>query len=57
VLIGGAEVSSTVGTPIPIGWSGQILPPIAELTDSYNLSQVNAYGANGDVLYILYGVS
>lgn len=55
VLIGGAEVSSTVGFPIPVGWAGQLLPPIAEEMEYYDLTKTYVYAANDDVLNVLYG--
>lgn len=56
VLIGGNEVSSTVGFPIPVGWAGQMLPPISEESSRYNLNQEWYYAATGDVLYCLMGI-
>lgn len=55
VLVGGSEVTSSVGYPITVGWAGQFLPPVAEVTDWYELSNIFVYVANGDVLYVLYG--
>lgn len=55
VLIGGNEVTSSVGFTIPANFAGQMLPPIAELSEYYDLSAINAYIASGDVLYLLYG--
>jgi hypothetical protein len=59
-LIGGTEVAysaspySRVGFPLPLSWSGQMLPPIAELTEFYDLSTIYVYLAVGDVLELLY---
>lgn len=63
VNIGGAEVISptvspaTAGTgfPIPPGISGQMLPPVAEHQNFYDLSNIFAGIAVGDTLYVLYG--
>jgi hypothetical protein len=55
VLVGGSEVSSSVGLPIPPGWAGDFLPPLAEFAAFYDLSQINAYVASGDVLTVIYG--
>lgn len=55
VLIGGSEVSSTVGFHIPKGWAGQMLPTVADPSDFYDLSNIFVYIANNDVLYVLYG--
>ena len=54
-LIGGTEVTSSVGFPLPPGWFGQMLPPVAELTEFYTLNQLYYWLAVGDVMYILYG--
>jgi hypothetical protein len=60
VDFGGVEVAHTdsplvdVGLPIPAGWSGQMLPPIAELFEFYDLSTMYVYVAAGDVVYFLY---
>ena len=55
VLIGAGEVTSTVGFPLPANYAGQLLPPIAELSEFYDLSNLNIYAAQGDVIYLLYG--
>ena len=63
VNIGGTEVTAPtvspatagVGFPIPPGWAGQTLPPISDLTDYYDLSNIYVGIASGDVLNILYG--
>ncbi len=55
VLIGGNEVTSSVGFPLPPNFAGQMLPPISEISEFYDLSLINAYLASGDVLYLLYG--
>jgi len=55
ILVGGAEVTSTVGYPIPVGWSGQFLPMVSDDAEWYDLSEHNVYAANGDVVHILYG--
>jgi len=49
VRIGGAEVSATVGYPVPAG-SGQMVK------GKLDLSQIVQYSASGDVLYVLYGL-
>lgn len=43
------------GFPIPVGWAGQMLPPVSEVTDWYDLNNIFCAAASGDVLYILYG--
>lgn len=63
VNFGGSEVTPVtlspatkgVGFPIPVGWAGQLCPPIAELTDWYDLSNMFIAPVSGDVVYILYG--
>jgi hypothetical protein len=63
VNIGGSEVAApttspaTAGTgfPIPPGYAGQMLPPIADLVEWYDLSAIYVGIAAGDVLYVLYG--
>lgn len=54
VLIGGAEVSSSVGYPIVKGTS-LTLEPIAELQEFYDLSQIKVYVANNDLVKVIYG--
>jgi hypothetical protein len=55
VRVGGVEVSSSVGYAIPVGWSGQFLPPISDVSDFYDLNVIYVYVATGDVLEVLYG--
>ena len=57
VLVGGPEVSSTVGFPIPKGWAGQMLPDLAGYPspEPYDLAKINCYVSTGDTLHILYG--
>ena len=55
VLIGGAEVTSSVGFPMVAG-SSQFLPPIAEGAVQYNLSQLMCYLPSGQTLQVLYAV-
>ncbi len=63
IFVGGNEVTAPtlspatdgVGFPIPAGWAGQLLPPVAEVTDWYDLSNIFAGMASSDVLYVLYG--
>jgi hypothetical protein len=50
-----SPLSNGTGFPIPAGWAGQMLPPIAELTAFYDLSLLRYAGVAGDILYILYG--
>lgn len=52
--LGGSEVSSTVGAPIPAG-AAQMLPPIAELMDFYDLTAVYYYLGSGDTMDLLCG--
>ena len=55
VFIGGPEVAAGVGFEIPKGWAGQLFPPISELLELYDLSQINVYISTGDKLDVLYG--
>lgn len=63
VNVGGLEVTaptvspatSGTGFPLPPGFFGQLMPPIAELCDFYELSNIYVGMATGDVLYVLYG--
>ena len=55
MLIGGAEVTSTVGYPIPVGWAGQFLPPTVDLYSFYDLESINIYIALNDIVYVLKG--
>ena len=53
--IGGDEVTSAVGFPLPPNWSGQLVPPVAELMACYDLHDTNVYmPALTDALYVLY---
>lgn len=56
-LVGGSEVSSTVGFPLPPGWGGMLYPPVStdDFSAYYDVSQIYIYLANGDHLYGLYG--
>ena len=54
VLVGGSEVSSSAGFPIPKG-TGILMPPSAEPFSFYDLATINAYIASSDELCILYG--
>ncbi len=53
-LIGGAEVTSTVGFPIYPG-ATNFDPPVSELTDFYDLTTIFVFVAAGDVLYVRFG--
>ncbi len=57
VLIGGPEVTSSIGFPIPTGWAGQLLPDLAGYPspEPYDLSKINYNAGVGDKFYILYG--
>lgn len=55
-FIGGAEVANGVGYEIPVGWSGQFLPPISELSSRYLLNQEYYFLSANDVIYCLYGI-
>jgi hypothetical protein len=55
ILIGGTEVSSTVGFPLVPG-AAQFYPTVAEWPNYYDLSLQNVYLPSGAVLHILYGV-
>jgi hypothetical protein len=54
ILLGGAEVTASVGFPLASG-AGQFTAPIAIDTDFYDLSNMFAYVPNGTTLYVLYG--
>ena len=54
-LIGGSEVTSSAGFPVPSGFS-QFLPSISETSTRYDLFQEFYYLAPGDVINCLYGV-
>lgn len=55
--VGGAEVSSTVGFPLPPGWGGMLYPAVGtpDFSAFYDARQINVYLANGDSLYGLWG--
>lgn len=55
IRIGGVNTSSSRGLPIPSGWAGMLLPPVAEISEFYDLSQIYYYAAANDKLYVLYG--
>ena len=48
---------ATAGTGYPLtpGFSGQFLPPIAELYSFYPLDEIYIAGAVGDIIYLLIG--
>lgn len=54
VLIGGPEVSATVGFPLVAG-QFQFCPPISELSEFYDLSKMFAYVPSGSILEVYYG--
>jgi hypothetical protein len=56
VLIGGNEVTSTVGFPLPPAYAGMFFPPIAETSTRYDLTQQYYWAAAGDKLNVLYAV-
>lgn len=55
VYIGGSDCD-TQGFPL-VGGAGQ-MPPVngAEMTSFYDSSKAYYYGANGDIIYVLWGV-
>ncbi len=55
VFIGGPEVSSINGFPVTAG-AAEMLPPIAELMNVYDLTQIHYWASSGSKLYVLYGV-
>lgn len=55
-LVGGPEVSSLVGFPIPKGLASVFLPAISEPSSRYDLKQEFYFLAVGDVLNGMYGV-
>jgi hypothetical protein len=55
IRIGDSTVTASVGYPIPVGWAGMFLPPIAEEFAFYDLSQVYVYAATGDFVHVLFG--
>jgi len=55
VLIGGAEVSSTVGYPMLAGQTLTIPVDGTDPTSFYDLSQMKAYIPTGSTLNVLYG--
>lgn len=56
ILIGGNEVSSTVGFPLPPGYAGMFFPQISETSTRYDLTQQYYWAAAGDKLNCLYAV-
>lgn len=63
VNVGGLEVTAPtgspatggVGFPLPPGFFGMLMPPIAEHMNFYDVNNIYAGIASGDVLYIIYG--
>ena len=55
IRIGDSTTALNVGYPIPVGWAGMFLPPIAEEFAFYDLSQLYVYAATNDVVNVLYG--
>lgn len=55
VLVGGTEVSSTVGFPLVAGAS-QFLAPVSQGNEFIDLNLVKVYIANADIVNILYYV-
>ena len=55
VLIGGAEVTNSVGFPLDPG-AGQFLPPANDIYEFYPFNKTYVYVESGDVLNILYAV-
>ena len=56
VLVGGPEVTSTVGFPLNAPYGGQPLPPISEMSNLYYLDRCYYYAAVGDIFWVLVGV-
>lgn len=54
-LVGGPEVTTTVGFPIPAG-GVQFFPDISEMAERYRLAQQFYFLGAGDVMHCLYGV-
>ena len=55
VYVGGAEITASSGFPIPVGWSGQLLPPLHDITAFYDLTQQYFSANAGDKIDVLYG--
>lgn len=55
IRIGDSTTKVNVGYPIPVGWAGMFLPPIAERFSFYDLSQLYVYAATNDVVNVLFG--
>ena len=55
IMIGDSTTTVNAGYPIPVGWAGMFLPPIAEEFAFYDLSQVYVYAATGDFVHVLFG--
>ena len=55
IRIGDSTTTVDLGYPIPVGWAGMFLPPIAEEFSFYDLSQVYVYAARADLVHVLYG--
>ena len=57
ILIGGSEVTSTVGFPLPPGYAGMFFPQdTTESSTRYDLTQQYYWAAVGDKLNCLYAV-
>jgi hypothetical protein len=54
VRIGGVETTASRGLPIPPGWAGMMLPPVAEIASLYKLDHIYYNVSAGDHLYVLY---
>ena len=55
ILIGGPEVTASVGFPIPANYAGQFFPPISELSELYDLTKIMVYVKSGDTLNFMVG--
>lgn len=55
ILIGGAEVTGSVGFPIVPG-AAMFLPSISDLFELYQFAKIFRYVHTGDVLNVLYGL-
>jgi hypothetical protein len=55
LLVGGSEVTSSVGFPVGIGFN-QFLPAISEVSNFYHLALMKYYAANAEVFYLLLGM-
>jgi len=50
-----SPATAGTGYPIPPGFSGQFLPPIAELYSFYPLEEIYVAGVIGDIIYLFIG--